>query len=227
MNVKDVRTVLFDLDGTLIDTVKGLTQLVNLMRKDFGKPPLSEEIVGRYIGKGMLVLVRRAMTESMDAPLDDQIYQLAVKSLFLHTEKGEYHKGTIYPGTKEVIESLKKKGLKIAVVTNKPYNMTLEVLEQAGIKDLFDVIIGGDSASSPKPSGAPVLLACEKLGVEPGQAIMVGDSGNDSQSAKAAGVACLLVSTGWSEGIPLSEIAKRDGAEAIISTLSEVSKFIG
>ena len=207
-----VKAVLFDLDGTLINTIKGLTELVNQMRADFGKAPLSEEKVGNYIGKGMLVLVRRSMTDSMDGQLDQSIYELAVSSFNKHVQAGNYNHGEPYPDVSDSIKRLRKAGLKIAVVTNKPYEMTLETLKENGLEGQFDVIVGGDSASQPKPSAAPVLLACEKLSVNTSEAIMIGDSGNDSAAASAAGVPCILVRTGWSEGIPLEKIAERDGA---------------
>lgn len=76
---ENLKAVLFDLDGTLVNTLPGLTELVNQMRSDFDKPPLSEEKVGKYIGKGMFVLVRRAMTDSMDEPFPEEMFNLAVK----------------------------------------------------------------------------------------------------------------------------------------------------
>lgn len=221
-NSLSIEAVLFDLDGTLVNTLTGLTQLVNLMRRDFGKSAISEEKVGRYIGKGMLVLVRRAMTDSMDAPLDENTFQLAIKSFTLHAQKGQYDKGTLYPDVIPTLEILRQKGVRIAIVTNKPYDMTLEVLREAGIESLFDTVIGGDSALRPKPAADPILLACSSIGVCAKNALMVGDSGNDSAAAKNAGVPCVLVRTGWSEGIPLDAIAEKDRVWKVIATLSDL-----
>ena len=191
---ENLKAVLFDLDGTLVNTLPGLTELVNQMRSDFDKPPLSEEKVGKYIGKGMFVLVRRAMTDSMDEPFPEEMFNLAVKSMARHVEAGRYSKGVLYPDTIETIKYVKNLGLKTAIVTNKPYQMT--------------------------------LYACEKLGVAPEEVLMVGDSGNDSSAAKQAGAQSILVRTGWSEGVPLDEIAKRDEAAAMIDHLSDLQALL-
>lgn len=226
MKSKDLKAVLFDLDGTLVNTLPGLTQLVNQMRSDFEKPPLSEETVGKYIGKGMLVLVRRAMTNSMDQPLEESMYQLAIKSMANHIEKSDYSKGELYPDVLDTIRFCKNSGLKIAIVTNKPYEMTLDTLKGTGLVEAVDLIVGGDSAKRPKPYADPVLLACEKLGVDTSEALLVGDSGNDSEAAKNAGVPSVLVRTGWSEGVSLEEIAERDNALTIIKSLSDLKPII-
>ena len=109
---ENLKAVLFDLDGTLVNTLPGLTELVNQMRSDFDKPPLSEEKVGKYIGKGMFVLVRRAMTDSMDEPFPEEMFNLAVKSMARHVEAGRYSKGVLYPDTIETIKYVKKSGAK-------------------------------------------------------------------------------------------------------------------
>lgn len=222
MQLSQVRAVLFDLDGTLMNTLPGITALVNQVREDFEREPLSMEEVGGYIGKGMLILMHRVMTRSLDGRLDNQIYQMAVRSLQKHIDAGRYDKGTPYPGVPEALRALRDNGYKVAVVTNKHYDMTLTVLKEKGLLDMFDVIVGGDSASAPKPSPAPILLAMEKLGVSAEQCVMVGDSGNDSSSAKEAGVSCFLVRGGWTEGLLIEDICVRDNAEGVFKDVPEV-----
>lgn len=224
--LKNLKAVLFDLDGTLVNTLPGLTELVNQMRSDFDKAPLSEEKVGKYIGKGMFVLVRRAMTDSMDEPFPEDMFKLAIRSMGRHVEAGRYSKGVLYPDTIETIKFVKNLGLKTAIVTNKPYQMTLDTLAGKGLLELVDLVVGGDSAARPKPSPDPLIYACEKLAVAPEEALMVGDSGNDSSAAKQAGISSILVRTGWSEGVPLDEIARRDEAAAIIDHLSDLKVFL-
>lgn len=223
-DLKTVRAILFDLDGTLVNTLPGLTQLVNAMRQDFDKKPLAEEVVGKYIGKGMVNLIHRSMTNSMDGKLTDNVFSMAVSSLQKHVEKGNYDKGTLFPGVKESLQQLKENGFKLAIVTNKPYDMTLETLRECRIEDVFDEVVGGDSTANPKPAKDPVELACKLLEVSKDDAVMVGDSGNDSGAAKAAGVNSILVRTGWSEGIPLETIAQRDGVLFILGNIPEVAQ---
>lgn len=220
--LKAVKAVLFDFDGTLVNTLPGLTQLVNAMRRDFDKPALSEEKVSRYIGKGMVNLIHRSMTDSMNGRLSDNIFSLAALSLQKHVEKGDYDKGSLFKGAKEALLELKKERFKLAIVTNKPYGMTIETLKNCGIEDLFDVVVGGDSAAKPKPSKEPIEMALRLLDVAKNEAIMIGDSGNDSGAAKAAGISSILVRTGWSEGVPLEEIAQRDEVLSILADIPEV-----
>lgn len=224
--LKNLEAVLFDLDGTLMDTLPGLTQLVNAVRRDFDKRPLPEEEVGRYIGKGMLVLIHRAMTRTMDEKLSEPIFNIALDSLHKHISRNQYDKGTPYKGVISSLQKLREAGITTGVVTNKPYEMTLEVLKSKDMLSLFDFIVGGDSAAAPKPASAPVLLALKKAHTVPEKALFVGDSGNDSQAALAAGVPCVLVRTGWSEGISLSEIQKRDKVNAIFNDVPEVVNAI-
>lgn len=229
IDISAVKAVLFDLDGTLVDTLDGLTELVNQMRGDFDKPPLKKEVVGTFIGKGMSVLIRRSLVNSTDYqthPLSDAIFDLAVTSMKRHIDAGKYNKGTAYPDARSSVLRIKEAGYKVALVTNKPYAMTLVSLKEAGLEGLFEVIIGGDTAAHPKPYPDPLLLACQKLGVEPTNAIMVGDSGNDTGSALAASMPSILLTTGWNEGISLEEIVKRDKVGAIFSRMSQVADFL-
>ena len=128
--------------------------------------------------------------------------------------------------TIETIKYVKNLGLKTAIVTNKPYQMTLDTLAGKGLLELVDLVVGGDSAARPKPYPDPLIYACEKLGVALEEVLMVGDSGNDSSAAKQAGVPSILVRTGWSEGVPLDEIAKRDEAAAMIDHLSDLKALL-
>lgn len=224
-NLSKVKAVLFDLDGTLVNTLPGLTELVNQMRRDFDKPPLSEEKVGKYIGKGMRVLVRRAMTDSMDAELNDQAYQLALKSMAQHIQANQYSKGVPYSDALETIAYFRKKGVKTAIVTNKPYEMTLDTLKGTGLIESVDLIVGGDTAEHPKPFPDPLWYALDRFSLSAQDALMVGDSGNDSEAAKRAGVPSILVRTGWSEGVPLEYFAKRDGSIALIDRLSDLKSL--
>jgi phosphoglycolate phosphatase len=226
MEKKKYRAVLFDLDGTLMDTLAGLTQLVNLVREDFEKPPISEEEVSRYIGKGVKILIERSMTRSMDGKLDPATFRVAEISMDKHVRAGTYDRGRLFPGVKEAVLRLKEEGYTVGIVTNKAYGMTLEELRCNGVSDLFDVVVGGDTAAHPKPYPDPLLLAAERIGLEPKDCVFVGDSGNDSEAAYRAGMPCILVRTGWSEGISLEEIQKKDKVSAILGSVKEVPDFL-
>ncbi len=225
-DLQGIKAVLFDLDGTLVNTLPGLTQLVNQVRQDFDKPPLNEELVSTYIGKGIPNLIHRALTESMTERLPDDIYKMAMDSLELRIRQGSYDTGTPYPGALDAVKRLKASGYKIALVTNKLYDMTISDVGKTGLLEFMDVVIGGDSTEHPKPAPDPLFMACQKLDVALHETIMVGDSGNDSGAALAAGIKCFLVRTGWSEGISLEEIAKRDNVVDILNTVEDVVNLL-
>lgn len=147
-------------------------------------------------------------------------------SLYKHISRNQYDKGTSYKGVISSLQKLKDTGMTIGVVTNKPYEMTLEVLKSKDMLSLFDFIVGGDSAPAPKPAADPVFLALEKAHTTPEKALFVGDSGNDSQAALAAGVPCVLVRTGGVKEFLFSEIQKRDKVDAIFNDVPDVVSAI-
>ncbi|MCD8340260.1 MAG: HAD hydrolase-like protein [Burkholderiales bacterium] len=224
--LSNIKGVLFDLDGTLMNTLPGLTQLVNQVRDDFNKQPLPESTVCLYIGKGIPMLLHRALTDSMDKLLPPNIYQMALDSLNEHVREGNYSHGVPYPNVVDAVKRLRKHGYKVGMVTNKLYDMTIDELQGSGLIEIMDVIIGGDSAANPKPFADPVLAGCKAIGTTPEETVMIGDSGNDSGAAAAAGTKCLLVRTGWNEGKSLDEIAKRDNVIAILDTVKDAVDLI-
>ncbi len=224
--LKNIKGVLFDLDGTLMNTLPGLTQLVNQVRDDFNKQPLPESGVCNYIGKGIPMLLHRALTDSMDGQLPPNLYKMALDSLTEHVHEGHYSRGVPFPNVIEAVKRLREHGYKVGMVTNKLYDMTIDELNGTGLIEIMDVIIGGDSAANPKPFADPVLAACRSIGVKPDETVMIGDSGNDSGAAAAAGTKCLLVRTGWNEGKSLDEIAKRDNVIAILDTVKDAVDLI-
>ncbi len=117
---------------------------------------------------------------------------------------------------------LQARGFKLACVTNKPREFTLDLLERVGLVDYFDVVISGDDTVEKKPHAAPVLAACERLEVSPAEAVMIGDSENDLLSARAAGCRAILVEGGYNEGQPVASLP----ADAIVETLTDAVQLI-
>lgn len=198
------RAVLFDLDGTLLDTIGDLADAANLMLAELGRPQRPQDEIHRFVGKGIPNLVRRCMTEGRTA--SEAEIDAAVDVFRRHYAVVNGRRASIYPGIEEVLRALDARAIPLAVVTNKAEAFTLPLLERMGIAGYFGTVVSGDTLPVKKPDPAMVRLACERLGVVPAEALMVGDSANDALSAQGAGMPVLLVSYGYSEGVPVDTI---------------------
>ncbi|MCQ8897602.1 phosphoglycolate phosphatase [Limnobacter humi] len=198
-----IRAILFDLDGTLLHTVPDLAAAVNAMLRDLALPELDEATVATYVGKGAENLIHRSLTGSLDGRADAALFEKANAIWHAHYEQINGQHAEFYPGVLEGLEAFAQAGLKLAVVTNKPERFTGPLLARSGIACYFSVVIGGDTFERKKPDPLPVLKACERLGVSPSEALFIGDSLNDAQAARAAGVPCWLLPYGYNEGRPI------------------------
>jgi len=194
------RAVLIDLDGTLLDTVADLAAAVDAMLVELGRAPVGEPAVRTYVGKGARVLVRRALAGSLDAPFDDAAVDAAMPSFEHHYERENGSSAGLYPNVVEGLQALRRKGLRLACVTNKPQDFADALLERTGLAPFFSVTVGAGPGVARKPDPAPLLQACEQLGVEPVHAVAIGDSLNDVQAAHAAGMPVIVVPYGYNEG---------------------------
>jgi len=216
------RGVLIDLDGTLLDTVPDLAAAVNAMRAELGRPPLPVDTVATYVGKGADVLVHRALTESIDGRTDEASFQRSKASFYRHYRTVNGHRSVVFPGVRDALADLRNKGIALACVTNKPGEFTHELLARVGLGAEFNAVVSGDDTIDKKPHPAPMLRACELLGLPPGETAMVGDSLNDVLSARAAGCRVIVVETGYNEGQPVGELP----ADAIVPTLLDAARLI-
>jgi len=171
-------TLLFDLDGTLIDSVTDLTTALNCLRGEFDLPPLSIVEVTGMVGDGARKLVQRAM------PADCQPAD-SVSRFLAHYHQHLCDQTTPYPGIIELLHEFADHPM--AVVTNKPITLTREVLDRLGLTPAFRCIIGGDSYAEKKPHPLPVLKALELLNETAAQAIMIGDHHTDLHAGRGAG----------------------------------------
>jgi phosphoglycolate phosphatase len=215
------RGVLIDLDGTLLDTVPDLAAAVNAMRADFCQPPLEVAQVAAYVGKGADVLVHRALTGALDGRAGEADFERGKASFYTHYRRENGLKAVVFDGVREALALLRARGLALACVTNKPREFTHDLLERVALDD-FDAIVSGDDTVEKKPHPAPMLRACELLGLDPREAAMVGDSENDVLSARAAGCRVIVVETGYNEGRPVAEL----DADAIVPRLLDAARLI-
>ena len=218
-----VSAVLCDLDGTLLDTVPDLHAAVNAMLRDLGRPDLSREAVSHYVGRGIPNLVKRALAASLEVA-DDSVPppQEALESFRRHYARENGRNVRFYPGVMEGLRALRAEGFPLAVITNKAAAFTLPLLESTGLAGYFDVVVSGDLLPRHKPDPMPLIWACGRLGVSPGDALFLGDSVNDLRAARAAGCHVFLVPYGYNEGRDVQEL----DCDAIVPTVAAAAQRI-
>ena len=197
--------VMFDLDGTLVDSVPDLAAAVDKMLLALGRGPAGIEHVRLWIGNGAKVLVRRALAGQIDhAQVSDEEAEQAL-ALFMEAYAESHALTEVYPGVRDTLKWLDKQNVEMALITNKPERFIGPLLDELKLGRYFRWIIGGDTLPQQKPDPAALLHVMQMAGVAPARALFVGDSRNDVLAAKAAGVACVALSYGYNHGRPVAE----------------------
>lgn len=217
------RAALFDLDGTLLDTAVDIWRAASRMQEALGRPPVSVEDIGRYIGKGIPILVHRVLTGELDGRAEAPLFDRAL-TLFEQAYADESGRAAVlYPNVLEGLQRIQSAGIRLACVTNKAGRYTGDLLAQARLAEFFQVVVSGDTLPVKKPDPRPLLHACDQLGVSPAHTVVIGDSMNDVQAGRNAGVYVLAVPYGYNEGRPASEL----GADRIVADIAEAADFLG
>ncbi|GAB3626753.1 phosphoglycolate phosphatase [Pandoraea terrae] len=201
-----IRAVMIDLDGTLVDTAGDFSVALNAMLADLGAAPVDTERLMTFVGKGGDHLIRTTLAERFPADQADALFERGrARYQAVYTEINGEHT-TLYPEVREGIAVLRAAGLPLACVTNKSHDWAVALLEHYDLLSSFDLVYGGDSWPKRKPDPMPLVKACEAFGVRPGQAVLIGDSGNDAQAARAAGCRVLTVPYGYNHGEAIQTI---------------------
>ena len=204
MTQAPIKAILFDLDGTLLHTAPDLTVAVNNLRLEYGLPALPTDEAIAMVGRGAINLIRRALREvieSNDAFDIDHAYKR-----FAHHYHAVNGTHTVeYKGVTDTLQRLHAQGIRLGIVTNKPSEFSLPLVQQFGWSTLFDVVVCGDTTPFKKPNPAPLYHALNQLNSHAEEALMVGDSMNDALAAQAAGCACTILSYGYNEGTPMRD----------------------
>jgi phosphoglycolate phosphatase len=180
--------LVFDLDGTLIDSAPDLAQAVNALLAELGKPPLTEAAIRPMIGDGARLLLARALAAAgLDAP--PHAFDRFMEHYLAHVAD----RTRPYPDVLSTLQALRVRGYAMGICTNKPFEATQRVLEAYGLAGFFGAVIGGDSLPQRKPDPEPLLAAIAGLGGTRSQAVMIGDSANDVLCARAAAVTAILI----------------------------------
>lgn len=213
------KLVLFDLDGTLVDSVPDLAHAIDRMLLELGKETAGIERVRSWVGNGASVLVQRALAGSIEAQIGnpdefEKAYALFLKFYGEHTAD----QSCLYEGVEECLVSLQNQQIRMGLVTNKPIQFTRTMLAGFKLDEFFDVVIGGDSLPQKKPSPEPLLQAMKSCSATPSETLMVGDSKSDVGAARAAGCPVICVPYGYNHG---EDIARYE-PDLIVQSLAEL-----
>ena len=230
MKFLDVRAVIVDLDGTMVDTLGDFVVALNHTLDDLRLPPVARGLVERTVGKGSEHLVRTVLAHQLALPEviasdavalswpRDQVDELALQRYQHHYLFVNGQHADVYPGVEEGLRRLRASGRALACLTNKPLAFAQALLEIKGLAGYFSQVFGGDSFERKKPDPLPLLKTCEALGSTPAQTLMVGDSQNDGIAARAAGCPVALVTYGYNHGDPIAEAPH----DLLIDSLAEL-----
>ena len=210
------RAVVWDLDGTLIDSAADLAAVLNGLLSDHGLPTHDLDRVRGMIGGGIPRLVERAWAASGEAPPDGGTAALSARFIERYAACAT-DRTTLYPGVAETLAELWRQGVGQAVCTNKVAAISRSIVRDLGIADYFAAVVGGDSTAEKKPHPLPLQACLEALAVAPKDAVMVGDSAVDLQAGQAAGLPVVLLRQGYSRQ-PVDGL----GAEAVVDGVSDL-----
>ncbi|MEQ1951137.1 phosphoglycolate phosphatase [Mesorhizobium sp. CN2-181] len=214
--VRMPKAILFDLDGTLIDSAPDITAAVNELLAGSNLPPLAVPQVTKMIGGGVRKLVERAFAASGTSLTPAALEQAHrdMRPIYLRHLTGLTR---LLPGAREAIAHFHGNRIPMAVATNKPQVAARTILLYFGLLERLGALVGGDAVTNPKPAPDMLFFALEKLGVAPADALMVGDSISDVKSARAAGMPVALIRGGYTE-TPVEEL----GADLVCDTLHDL-----
>jgi phosphoglycolate phosphatase len=214
-----LQAAIFDLDGTLVDTLGDFHAALNEMLGALRLPGVEKDVVAGFIGQGSEHLIRSTLAH-VGAP--SGLYERAWTA-YQHAYRGLNGRwSTVYPGVEEGIGQLRAAGLRLACLTNKPGEFARDLLADKKLAGAFALVFGGDAFERKKPDPLPLLKTCEALGTRPAATLMIGDSRNDAAAARAAGCPVVLVTYGYNHG----ESVRAVDADAYLDSLAEIGPVL-
>ncbi len=202
LDLDHIRAAIVDLDGTLVDTVGDFEQALARTLAELGLPAVDRAFITRTVGRGSMHLLAGTLAHVGGAP---ELLQPAWAHYQRHYAAVNGRHAEVYAGAREGLAAWRARGWRLACVTNKPRAFALALLQAKGLAASFEHVFGGDSFARQKPDPLPLLGACEALGTAPADTLMVGDSSNDAQAARAAGCPVVLVGYGYNHGEPVAD----------------------
>jgi phosphoglycolate phosphatase len=217
-----VKAVVIDLDGTLLHTAPDLAEAANRMLAEMQLPTVSEKTLKSYIGNGVTQFIKRALTGDMHGEPEPELMARARPIFEKNYEAVLSLHSRPFPDVVEGLQAMQQAGYRLACITNKAARFTVPLLRETGLHDYFELILSGDTLPKMKPHPLPLLHACERFGVQPDEMLLIGDSQNDTQAARAAGCHVFCVPYGYNHGSHVSELDQ----DAVVDSLLAASKLI-
>jgi phosphoglycolate phosphatase len=215
---EDFRAVIFDLDGTLVDSAGEIALSLNQLLHELQRPQLPREAVEALIGRGVRSLVERALARA-GGPAD---LDWAVGRFEEHYAAAVGTHAALFPGVHAGLAMLERAGMPMGVVTNKPRYFTEQLLQRLGVADMFGAVVAGDDGIPRKPAGDMLLAAARELGCDIDSTLMVGDSDNDILAARDAGCVVWCVPYGYNEGRPAEALA----CDRLVPTVEDAARLL-
>lgn len=212
---RGVELIIFDLDGTLIDSRIDIANSVNYTLKQLGLNPLDDKIILGYVGDGVRSLIERALS-----PSNLHLFEKGLDTFLSYYSEHLLDNTFFFPGVTETLKFFSYK--KMAVISNKPEALSINTLKGLGIYNFFKSVVGGDSLEQKKPAPEPVLKVLEDLNVDREKAIIVGDSYVDIEAGKAAGI----MTCGVTYGFKIRDAILKAGPDFMIDHLAELKEII-
>ncbi|TAM45267.1 MAG: phosphoglycolate phosphatase [Gammaproteobacteria bacterium] len=217
-----VKMVMIDLDGTLIDTVPDLAAAANRMLADLGRPAWDEAHYRTWIGNGVPRFVKRALTGEMQAEPEAALFERALAIFRKHYGAAVADLSRPYAGVVEALGRLSATSFSLACITNKAEAFTVPLLKQLDLYKYFKLVLSGDSLPKQKPDPLPLLHACKHFDITPDHGVLVGDSSNDVQAARAAGMPVICVTYGYNHGHDIRD----SHPDAVVDSLVDVLQYL-
>lgn len=222
-----VKALLFDLDGTLLDSVDDLTVAINNTLMSKALPTIARSDVALFIGKGARVLVQRALSKACGRAPGEKLIDEVLPRYLQEMKLAEGTRTKQIPTVPEALARLQKAGFKMAIVTNKPANVARKLVTQFNLLDFFETVIGAGDVDTIKPDPKMLIEAAHRMGVGIEDCVMIGDSMNDSFAAKNARISALLVKTGYNEGIAIDQWAKEYAPnDLVFDTMAQLADHV-
>ncbi len=200
------KAFVFDLDGTLVDSVPDLTWALNAALKDMSLPQVTQAHVRTWVGNGSVKLMQRTVFHLLGEKAADSVNTDLHNGFLKHYKTVVCQHSCLYPGVMALLTYIQQCSVPMVLVTNKPFTFVPPLLNALGIEHFFSLMLGGDSLKEKKPSPQPLLHAAQHLALNPQNCLMVGDSLSDFKSARAANMPILLLEQGYHQGVNLSDL---------------------